>query len=311
MNVKEILSRRALEASRDEIEAHCELMPGRYFQQYSPAEMSLHVRMIHRLLRRLTGNDSEATLAPEIEWQEDPDRGLAGVHVVTWDRAGLFSKMAGSMTVAGLDIVTAKAYVREDHIVVVTFYVPDAAAAGMEERRTVFEDMLRQSLSAESDRILPMVAAATEEGPPKEGGAAVRTGPTPAVYVYRELSLPRAIVEVEAPDRAGLLYRLSGLIFEHDYNITFARVGTEQGMARDVFYIEPTEPGAVSVQNLQRLRKVLLAATSIGKGGPGAGKRGTEDPLSSPVDSRNDSTNLSRLSDVVPASRAGRVPPAG
>ena len=44
-------------------------------------------------------------------------------NVVTWDRAGLFYKLAGAFSVAGLSILGAKVISRTDHIAIDTFYV--------------------------------------------------------------------------------------------------------------------------------------------------------------------------------------------
>ena len=56
--------------------------------------------------------------------------------------------------------------------------------------------------------------------------------------MYHELSLKRTIIEAQTSDRRGLLYRLARLIYEKGFDITFARVATERGVAMDTFYIE-------------------------------------------------------------------------
>jgi [protein-PII] uridylyltransferase len=58
------------------------------------------------------------------------------------------------------------------------------------------------------------------------------------VDVYHESSLQRTIIEVHANDQIGLLYRITKAIFEHGFDITFARISTECGVAVDTFYIE-------------------------------------------------------------------------
>jgi [protein-PII] uridylyltransferase len=50
--------------------------------------------------------------------------------------------------------------------------------------------------------------------------------------------MQRTIVEVQARDQIGLLYRLAKAIFDFGFDITFARIGTERGVAIDTFYIE-------------------------------------------------------------------------
>ena len=60
----------------------------------------------------------------------------------------------------------------------------------------------------------------------------------PSVDVYHELSLKRTIIEVQASDRIGLLYQISQLISKKGFDISFARIATERGVAMDTFYIE-------------------------------------------------------------------------
>ena len=50
--------------------------------------------------------------------------------------------------------------------------------------------------------------------------------------------MQRIIVEVQARDEIGLLFRLAKAISDHRFDITFARIGTERGVAIDTFYIE-------------------------------------------------------------------------
>ena len=93
----------------------------------------------------------------------------------------------------------------------------------------------------------------------------------PVVNVYHELSLKRTIIEVQAPDSLGLLYRLSKIITAHDFDITFARIATENGIANDTFYIEGVErDGVIENENLLQLRQALseaVAPTPVGSAG--------------------------------------------
>jgi [protein-PII] uridylyltransferase len=81
------------------------------------------------------------------------------------------------------------------------------------------------------------------------------------VDVYHEISMQRTIVEVQARDQIGLLYRLAKAIFDFGFDITFARIGTERGVAIDTFYIESAnhEP----VEDSDRLQKLRSALTEV------------------------------------------------
>ena len=63
--------------------------------------------------------------------------------------------------------------------------------------------------------------------------------------MYRDISLGRTIVEVRAADRIGLLHLISKYIAKAGFSILFARIATEQGIATDVFNIEPLDKSTV------------------------------------------------------------------
>ena len=59
----------------------------------------------------------------------------------------------------------------------------------------------------------------------------------PQLDVYRDVNLGRTIVEVKAPDQVGLLHLLAKTISLCGFDIEFARIATEQGIATDIFHI--------------------------------------------------------------------------
>ena len=82
----------------------------------------------------------------------------------------------------------------------------------------------------------------------------------PRVDVYHELSMERTIVEIQAPDQIGLLFRVARTMSEHKFDITFARIGTERHIAIDTFYIVDVSEEPVSDTNrLLELRDALTA----------------------------------------------------
>ena len=82
-----------------------------------------------------------------VNWHNEPDRGYNAVKVCTWDRAGLFSKIAGSFSATGLNILSAQIFTRTDGIVLDTFIVTDARTGNLAgaEQRDKFENVLNQA----------------------------------------------------------------------------------------------------------------------------------------------------------------------
>jgi [protein-PII] uridylyltransferase len=206
--------------------------------------------MVNRLLRSINEADSVNTLKPAIDWNDDLNRSLTVVNVVTWDRAGLFYKLAGAFSVAGLDILGAKVLSRADHIAIDTFHVvePGRGVVQNQVAMDAFSRNIEAALVQNKD-LYPEILAQAKKVFSHFGGtdnSSLHASFPPTVDVYHELSMQRTIVEVQAYDQIGLLYRLAKAIYDHGFDITFARIGTERGVAIDTFYIEsankePTE----------------------------------------------------------------------
>jgi [protein-PII] uridylyltransferase len=246
--------------SSEEIEAHFSLLPERYFINTDPSEIELHLRMVNQLLTQIQTAESVGALAPIIDWRDDVDMGMTIVNIVTWDRAGLFYKLAGALSLAGVNIVSTKAISRTDHITIDTFFVinTDGGPISDKNAKTVFESYLRDALieGKELTSAIDQLEAKTKQPKGKEN---ILPAPFPAsVDVYHELSLKRTIIEVQATDRIGLLYRIARLIFAKGFDITFARIATERGVAMDTFYIENVNSKeSTSTRNLLELREEL------------------------------------------------------
>ncbi len=101
MTKKDLLSRDIDGVDKEETLAHFSLMPERYFIHTDNDEIALHLQMVNRLLKTIVASDTVSTLQPIIDWRDDLSRSLTVVNVVTWDRAGLFYKLAGAFSLAG------------------------------------------------------------------------------------------------------------------------------------------------------------------------------------------------------------------
>jgi [protein-PII] uridylyltransferase len=254
--------------SADEITAHFQLLPERYFIHTDADQIAQHIRMVNQLLTSINQADAIGSLRPVIAWHDDLNRSLTVVNVVTWDRAGLFYKLAGAFSVAGLSILSAKVISRNDHIAIDTFYVvePGRGVVQSAKAQEIFARTVEEALVTNKDLYPDIVAQAKKVRSSRFGfdKNPVELGSLPpTVEVYHELSMQRTIVEVQARDEIGLLFKLAKLISDHGFDITFARIGTERDVAIDNFYIENARPAeTIEPARLELLREGIHLAIS-------------------------------------------------
>ena len=264
MTQQELIARRIPGISDDEIAAHFNLLPDRYFILTDGSEITLHIQMVNKLLKSISATDSVGSLRPVVDWKDDLNRSLTVVNVVTWDRAGLFYKLAGAFSVAGLNILGAKVISRTDHIAIDTFYVVEPGRGDVQNAaaQESFAKIIESALVSSSDLYPEILAQAKKIAASRyiysNGGESLHSSFPPTVEVYHEISMQRTIVEVQARDQIGLLYRLAKAIFDFGFDITFARIGTERGVAIDTFYIESANHEPVEdADRLLSLRNAL------------------------------------------------------
>jgi [protein-PII] uridylyltransferase len=237
----------------EEIAAHFAALPARYFQVHSAREILDDLVLAHRFMR-LQFADEEDPLAPVVNWHNDPDRACVAVKVCTWDRAGLFSKIAGSLSAASLNILSAQIFTRADAIVLDTFYVTDARTGGLGDasQRDRFEQVLYQALTGQEVDIAALIRRQKITRPLFQAYTGEHL-PT-RIQIDNEASESRTLIEIETEDRLGLLYKISQAISDLELDISAARICTEKGAAIDTFYVSETD--GQKVERPERLNAI-------------------------------------------------------
>lgn len=237
--------------SQEELDAHFENIPPRYFQINTAHEILTDLTQAHRFMQ-LQLSEKEEALSPVVSWHHEPDRGYTTVHVCTWDRAGLFSKIAGSLTAAGLNILSAEIITRGDGIILDTFFVSDAKTGllAKREERERFETLLSQVLTGEEIDLAELIARRKGDETTYKFFQGERLPTT--VHFDNETSETRTIVQVETEDRVGLLYAISQVLNDLELNIYVAKISTEKGAAIDSFYIAEEDGSKITEPERQR-----------------------------------------------------------
>ncbi len=231
----------------DEIDAHFHGMPARYFETFDPAAIVEHLRVIRQFFAYRQEHDQpSAALAPAISWNPQPERGHTECRVCTWERRGLFARIAGSFAASGLNILSADIFTRADNVAVDIFRVCDPSQrAAMESRDfAAVESVLRQALQPEPFDFAPLLQKARRRRlpPSRMQGADF---PTRTVITNEATDL-YTLLEVQTPDRLGLLYDLLRALGRLRVNVVLSRIATDRGAAIDSFYVTDEEGGRIT-----------------------------------------------------------------
>ena len=238
--------------SDEEITAHFGALPPRYFEIHTARDIFNDLELTHDFMRRQILED-EHVLSPTTAWQDEPDRGYNLVKVCTWDRAGLFSKIAGSFSAVGLNILSAQIFTRRDGIVLDKFFVNDAKTGNLatREQHEKFGSLLDTVLNDEAVDLPTLIARQVVTRPAYQAYAGERI--TTQIYFDNEASDTRTLIEIETEDRLGLLYAISQAFAELLLDISGARIVTERGAAIDSFYVRERDGSRITAPERQRL----------------------------------------------------------
>ncbi len=227
--------------SAEEVQAHLEAMPARYFDVHHVNQILEDIALAHEFLQRQI-LEEEDPLAPVVSWKDELDRGFTTVKICTWDRAGLFRKIAGSLSALGLSILSAEVFTRSDGIVLDTFFVVDARTGNLPRasQQGKFQDLLSRALTSDEVRFETLNGNPQNLHRPYQAYSGEHM-PT-KVRFDNDSAEARTIVEVETEDRVGLLYTISKVLADVGLDISTAKISTERGAAIDSFYVQ-TEAG--------------------------------------------------------------------
>ena len=167
--------------------------------------------------------------------------------VISRDRPGTFSRVAGALAVAGLDVLEAVAH-SESASALSRFTVAPSHGDTIDWEKVTA--LVRQALAGEvalDDRVEERARAYATTGVVPEADAA-----PPDVRVDNEASGTSTVIEVYAPDAVGILYRLTKALNAVALDIRTAKVQTLGPRVVDSFYVRTakgekvTDPAALA-----------------------------------------------------------------
>jgi [protein-PII] uridylyltransferase len=237
----------------DEIQAHFDSLPLRYFKANTAREIADDLALAHQFMRLHLAEENKA-FATAVEWQNEADRGYTRVKIGAWDRPGLFWRIAGCFAATGLNILGAQVFSRADGIALDTFFVVDALSGTFAKReaREEFEKLLPKVLGLQPVDLPALIARKRPLRSlyqPHEGERL----PTRIEFDNRT-SAQRTVIEIETEDRLGLLFGIAQVLAELGLDISVAKIVTEKGAAIDSFYVR--EPDGQKVLQAERQRRI-------------------------------------------------------
>lgn len=246
---------------RDEIDAHFYTMPERYFQAFGPGAIAEHLVQMGHFLAQFESPKPERALAPSIEWRHRPESGHSEVWIWTWDRMDLLPKIAGSFAAAGLNILGADLHPRTDHLAFHLFRVCGPGFRAIEEERdqrpfvVTLQDALRD---LEPFDFRPLWLRSRRRRAPLLPGLDFPT----RVTVTSSPNTDYTLIELQTPDRLGLLYDLLDAFASLGARVAASRIATQNGAALDSFYLQ--DPRTASrITDRELIRRIESAIKQI------------------------------------------------
>jgi len=194
-----------------------------------------------------------------VETQPLPARAVTEVVVHTADHAGLFSKIAGALAVAGASIVDARIHTLTNGMALDTFWIQDSGRNVIDQpnRLARLSVLIEQALSGR----LRLASEIRKSSQTLMGQRTRAMHVPPRVVIDNVASNTYTVLEVNGRDRPGLLHDVTAAISEQGMQIASAHVSTYGQRAVDVFYIK--DVFGLKVENerrLNKLREALLVA---------------------------------------------------
>ncbi|HON08324.1 MAG TPA: [protein-PII] uridylyltransferase, partial [Verrucomicrobiota bacterium] len=133
------------------IRIHLNNLPYRYINSQTPKQIATDINLVYKLFSNQVA-DEEKSFDPVIAFRNESHKGFTEVKICTYDRYGLFSKIAGSLSASGMNILSAQIFTRTDGIAIDTFYVVDSFTGKTpnQEQKENFKKYLTDALNGKS-----------------------------------------------------------------------------------------------------------------------------------------------------------------
>ncbi|MGB1981887.1 MAG: HD domain-containing protein, partial [Candidatus Puniceispirillaceae bacterium] len=229
------------QAVSDSIEQLAEALPDwssdelhSYVDQFYPSywtNFRLDSHLYHAGLVRRFDSSKDRIL---IDFKDDESSNSTILCVMASDHPGLFSRIVGSVAISGCSIVNARINTRQDGTILDQFRIQkDRQAVTDPYIKARLSKLIEQSLAGD----ISLFGQLKEQTAKRSRRVKVMDVP-PRIFVTNKRSRTHTVIEVNGPDRPGLLYQIAYHLAQLNLQINSATVSTYGEKAVDVFYVK-------------------------------------------------------------------------
>jgi [protein-PII] uridylyltransferase len=199
-------------------------------RHYDAYWQGLHVTA-HTVFARLLHGIGDDEVRLELELDEERD--VTRVHIVLADHPGIFSRLAGALTLVGANIVDARTYTSKDGYATAIFWVQDGDGSPYDAAKLPrLQQMIQKTLLGQV--IARDAIAGRDKIKKRERAFRVPTH----ITFDNDGSEIYTIIEVDTRDRPGLLYDLTRTLAANNIYIASAVIATYGVQVVDTFYVK-------------------------------------------------------------------------
>ena len=214
--------------TEERIQAHLDLGRETYWLTFDTEALLRHAELIR------TAAINQKNLLIDLRADEAHD--ATEVVVFTVDHPGLFAKVAGALSLGGINIVDAKIVTLNNGMALDTFWVQDgqSEAVSGSARMDRIHNRLERALSGLASPAYELKEARANAMPSRTSVFKV----PPRVLIDNKASRTHTVIEVNGRDRLGFLHDITNVLTNAGLQIASAHISTYGERVVDVFYVK-------------------------------------------------------------------------
>ena len=229
-----------------QFQEHIEQLSPSYLVAYDREQIKVHLEMISRL--------REQPFVLEFVEHE----GHTEIVVCTRNQRQVMAKICGALAVNDINILRADVNTRADNVVLDIFQVTniDGSPALPDWKKERMRERVAEVISLQL-KARDLIAKYSSSWDRRRRQR--QYDQPPRIAFDNQISARYTVVDIEAQDKVGLLYRIAYLLDELELNIHRAIINTVAARAQDAFYIVDAEGQKItSHEELARIQQYLL-----------------------------------------------------